>query len=456
VNPLGSAYLSARRVLNTVVPQLKEEDRKARMTEDCLQEWRNHENTDHQELLQSCLHYTAENVPFYREWFAKHPDMDPLELSHWPVLDRQTLMNNFDRLTTQANLPWDTWLHASGGSTGQPVAVLHDEWFAAKAQALRKLCGPLFLGGPYYNQLILWGTDQEVKDGLLGGLGTKIKDDIRQFLGIRTVQVNTCDFAVEKLQYCAEVLRRQKPEYIFGYASSVYELARYLEEKQFSPPRAPKAIATTAETLYPFMRECIERVFRCRVTDHYGSREVGPISWQHESGKMYFPKFFSKIEVVDEHNQPVKTGERGRILATTLHNQTMPLIRYDIGDLGVAAEDAEYAGYQFAALESVTGRASETFINAEGTRVAGLFFIDLFYFRPWLDQFHVVQRDYDVVEILYVVKPPYKEPPDLDRDEIEAEIQSIMTDQCKVIWTAVDETPVTASGKRLFLRSELH
>lgn len=456
MNVLGSVYLHARRRWDEVIPRSTEEDQKSVLTEQFRNEWFARSNIDSEQLLEHILEYTADNVPFYRQYFARHRDRDPSILTDWPILTRDHLFNDFDKLKSTEFTGWKTWLHASGGSSGQPVAVMHDEYFAAKAQALRELCKELFFNGPHYNQLILWGTDQEVEDGVLAGIKTQIKDEVRLWLGIKTTQVNTCEFTGEKFEQCVDVLRRQKPDFIFGYAGSIHELARYLEANNIEPSQPPKMIGTTAETLHPFMRQRIEQVFKCKVCDHYGSREIGPAAWQHACGDMYFPKFFSKVEVVDAHGQGVALGETGRILLTGLHNHAMPLIRYDIGDIGVQGQDTMFKGYPFSTLKAISGRSSETFVNAAGTRVAGLFFIDLFYFRPWLDQFYIVQRDYSLIEIMYVCKDPDVDVPDEDREEIVREIEAIMAGNCRVIWTKVDDIPVTKSGKRLFIRSEVH
>lgn len=456
MNILGNSYLTTRRYFEPFVPSKKEPDQQNLLAEQFLTEWRAGKNIDGDQLLSDMLSFASRTVPFYSKHFSRNPEKDARRLSNWPILTRDDLWNEVASLHSTKTNPWKSWTHASGGSTGKPVSVVHDEYFAAKAQALRDFCGEIFLRGPHYNKLILWGVSGEgEKRAPSQGVFRWVKDEIRELLGIKATHINTFEFTREKFEQCVSILRHQKPQFILGYAGSVYELAKYLNEKGVQPPYVPRMIATTAQTLHPFMRELIEKVFRCRVCDHYGSREVGPLAWQHESGAMYFPKFFSKIEVVDEAGKPVSVGETGRILVTTLHNHTMPLIRYDIGDIGVRGGDVTYRGYPFATLESISGRCSEEFTNPRGSRICGPFFINLFYYRSWLDQFYIVQRDYDLIEIMYVAKQPHKEVPAQEQTQIDAKIKSVMTESCNIIWTRVDEIPTTKSGKRLFIRSEV-
>jgi phenylacetate-CoA ligase len=457
MNILGSTYITTKRHLKPLVTPVNRVNTQGQLADQFLGEWKSAEDIDADKMLRDILSYAHESVPFYRKYFSKSPEKDPLNLSDWPVLTRDDLWNHSPELQSLVDQPWRSWTHASGGSTGKPVSVVHDEYFAAKAQALRRLCSELFFDGPHYNQLILWGMSAEVEREKKSPQGIKsaLKDYLRERMEIKTSHVNTFEFTKEKFDECVDILRHQKPDYIFGYAGSVYELAKYLDEQGIEPPKPPKVIGTTAQTLHPFMRERIEKVFRCRVCDHYGSREVGPIAWQHPDGAMCFPKFFSKVEVVDEQNDPVAIGEQGRILVTTLHNFSMPLIRYDIGDMGVLGEDMLYKGYPFSTLASISGRCSEEFTNVRGSRICGPFFINLFYYRDWLDQFYIVQRDYDHVEIMYVAKGDTPIPEE-EKAELDARIKTVMTDECRVTWTKVDNIPTTKSGKRLFIRSEVH
>ncbi len=453
---LGNAYLSTKKRMRPFVPSRKPQSQQLEMAEQFLAQWKSGAGLEANQLLAGMLLYTSQSVPFYRQYFAKNPQKDPAELTDWPVLTRDHLCNETASLQSMAGKKWKTWTHASGGSTGKPVIVVHDEHFAAKAAALRSLCAELFFKGPHYNKLILWGMVDEVDDAEEApSFRSRIKNRVRTQMGLKTSHINTFAFTQQKFAACVRILQRQKPDFIFGYAGSIYELAKYLEENSIKVPHAPKMIGTTAQTLHPFMRERIERVFGTKICDHYGSREVGPAAWQHPNGAMCFPKFFSKVEVVDADGQPVAVGEQGRILVTTLHNYSMPLIRYDIGDLGVMGEDMSVEGYPCATLTEISGRTSEEFTTVDGSKICAPFFINLFYYKPWLDQFYIVQKKRDLVEIMYIPTEAAGQVPDDERNAITQKIQTVMSKQCQVDWIKVSEIPTTKSGKRLFIRSEV-
>ena len=81
-----------------------------------------------------------------------------------------------------------------------------------------------------------------------------------------------------------------------------------------------------------------------RVHDHYGMTEVGPVAYEKPGGqgglRIILDSYFA--EVIDPQTlQPVKDGERGELVLTTLGRVGCPVFRYRTGDLvrGVAGFD---------------------------------------------------------------------------------------------------------------------
>jgi phenylacetate-coenzyme A ligase PaaK-like adenylate-forming protein len=66
------------------------------------------------------------------------------------------------------------------------------------------------------------------------------------------------------------------------------------------------------------------------------------------------------VEVVDEHNQPVRPGRPGyKVLVTNLVNRTQPLIRYELSDSVVVADGPNPSGLPYARIASVDGRSDD-------------------------------------------------------------------------------------------------
>lgn len=114
------------------------------------------------------------------------------------------------------------------------------------------------------------------------------------------------------------------------------------------------------------IRATLSRVFGARVHNKYGSRECADMACECARGGFHIFATGVHLEVVDDAGQPVPPGVTGRILVTLLHNFRMPIIRYEIGDLGALSDRACPCGSSFPLLDRVEGRLSERLTTATG------------------------------------------------------------------------------------------
>ena len=189
----------------------------------------------------------------------------------------------------------------------------------------------------------------------------------------------------QDLERYVNTINSTKPELIRGYASSLYELCRYVERHKVSL-QSPKVIISSAESLSDTMRYSIQSTFGTKVYNFYGSREVSSLAGECENGLMHPFMFWNYLEVLDSQNQPVKEGEEGRIVVTNLFNYSMPLIRYDIGDMAILVQEIAPVGI-CPTIKTVTGRVIDYFVLRNGMTIFGGYFITLFYLKDWVAKF---------------------------------------------------------------------
>ena len=199
------------------------------------------------------------------------------------------------------------------------------------------------------------------------------------------------------------------------------------------------------------MREKIETVFGTKLYDYYGSREVNGMAGECKYGFMHVFMFMKNyLEILDSSNQPVGEGEEGKVIVTNLHNYSMPLIRYEIGDMAVLGPEKCKCGNTLPTLKRITGRITDHFVKEDGTIVHGEYFTHLFYLKDWVRAFQVVQEDYSIIKILIVPEGKMNEP---EKKDTVDKIKLVMGQDCKVIWEFVHEIPKTPQGKYLYTKS---
>ena len=162
------------------------------------------------------------------------------------------------------------------------------------------------------------------------------------------------------------------------------------------------------------------------------------------------------LEVLDPEGAPCPPGTEGDIAVTSLVNRAMPLLRYRIGDRGVAADGVCSCGRGLARLESVSGRGVDCLRRSDGTVIPGEYFIHfvgVVFNRPWIVKFQVVQTDLD--RVVFKVVSKKVEPTTEEREELAHIVRMAMGDDCRTEIELVDEIPTSESGKYRYTLSML-
>jgi len=123
-------------------------------------------------------------------------------------------------------------------------------------------------------------------------------------------------------------LEEFKPDVIISYPAIFQELA-YLKTKGHGQHIRPKMLNVGGEMLDAYTKWYVETAFGCNMYNVYASCEAGAnIAFECTERNWHVHSDFFHIEAVDENNEPVSPGERGRIVLTRLWNGATPIIRY--------------------------------------------------------------------------------------------------------------------------------
>jgi phenylacetate-CoA ligase len=122
------------------------------------------------------------------------------------------------------------------------------------------------------------------------------------------------------------------------------------------------------------MRRSIETFFQCRCFDHYGQSEGVGMAMECSRGRMHVIPDVGIIEITREDGTPCAPGEVGELVATTLMNDAMPLVRYRMGDYAAWASDQEcQCGDPNPIIQNLEGRLDDYLVTADGRRIGKVF-----------------------------------------------------------------------------------
>jgi phenylacetate-CoA ligase len=240
-----------------------------------------------------------------------------------------------------------------------------------------------------------------------------------------------------------EWLRRTKPATLTTFPTNLREIGRIAAEQ--GEPLSLDAIVSYGEALTPELRAAIRTYFGKDPIDNYGSTEIGHIAATcPHSGNLHVAADLVKVEIVDDHGRPAVPGSLGRVVATSFYNYATPFIRYDCGDLGIAAAEPCGCARTLPLLECIVGRSRNIFRFADGT--TALPRLESPYVQPFVPhrQFQVVQTAFDRIEYRYVPMAPHQ-PNDLAG--LTALVRERLHPSLTVEAVAVAEIPRSPSGK---------
>lgn len=204
-----------------------------------------------------------------------------------------------------------------------------------------------------------------------------------------------------------EMLLKEKPDILVGYASIIHEIAQRITSDQLKNLHI-KIVGVNSEMSTQDQRDFISRRFGCPVYDEYSTEETWMITSQCKKHRYHLFIDNVWVEFLDKEGNDALPGEIGEMVLTTTQSDVMPFIRYRIGDLGRYTHEQCTCHLGFPLIESFDGRADDSFILPSGKFVSSLKVLNTFtkFIKNYLhlmEEFKVVQEEKDLI-VIYLVK----------------------------------------------------
>ncbi|MBQ4888544.1 phenylacetate--CoA ligase family protein [Shewanella sp. MMG014] len=373
------------------------------------------------------------------------------QLSEMKILSKKDIIECGSMMTSSDISTRQAYLNSTGGSTGTPLSFYQDNQFKqAKAQTFNQVLDWRKVS-PYDDRVDLWGAERDTFIGKKGFI-----QKLKEFSTNRIIH-NSFNMKESDIIDFLQDIKKRNPSLLVAYSNALHQVAVYAKQNEIKMPKL-SAIHCAAGPLHEFMRKDIEAVFGNNIYNHYGTREVSSIASECDAHSgMHILMMDNIVEIVDDNGLAVEQGLVGKVLITNLNNFSMPLIRYDIGDLGYIMKSTICScGCSYPKLGDVQGRTGDVFISSSGNRVLPEFFIHLVGVvnkNDSISKFQFIQNDLDKLELLLVCKAK------LDNEyfvKMKSNIESAMGVEIELDLLYVDDIPQMKNGKHQYTRSLSH
>jgi phenylacetate-CoA ligase len=396
--------------------------------------------------LRRTLDHANRFCPYYQRRFAEagfRPErvQAPEDMQGCPLLEKRDVIEHREQMASTAFGPSDRLYITTSGTTGVPVGFYLQKGISrAKEHAFMET---MWKRGGYFDGARMAMLRAHVTSLKASGRISSY-DATRDWLVLSSYHLTA-----DRLPLYLEELERFKPDLLYTFASTIVQLAEYLESsgQQWRVPL--RGVLCSSERFTVQQRRVVERVFKCRAYTWYGhSERVALAAWGRQSDLYYFVPQYGFVEF----GPPDAQGLR-EVIGTTFHNLVMPLIRYRTGDYVRLAQDgAAKLEFPWIAATDIAGREQEFIYSGTGRKISfsTLNMHDDIFDGLYTMQF--IQEQPGRLELCYVAGPAF-DPAKLP--VIEAGLRRKLGDDFELTLRPVPDVERTSQGKHKWLVSRL-
>lgn len=316
--------------------------------------------------LKEVITYVSEKSPYYRRVFRNYKispsDINTLDdLARLPVTSKEDLQNHNDDFFCVPKSKIIDFVTTSG-TLGEPVTI------GLTDKDLDRLA---------YNEAISFvcaGVQEEDILQLTTTMDRRFMAGLAYFLGVRKLGAGIIRVGagIPELQW--DSILKFQPTYLIVVPSFLLKLIQYAEAHDIDVNTSGiKGAVCIGESLrnqdfsLNVLAQKIKAKWDIELYSTYASTEMSTAFTEcsEQQGGHQHPELII-VEILDENNQPIKNGEEGELVITTLGVEAMPLIRFKTGDIVASHNSTCNCGRNTMRLGPVVGRKKQM-IKYKGT-----------------------------------------------------------------------------------------
>jgi phenylacetate-CoA ligase len=244
-----------------------------------------------------------------------------------------------------------------------------------------------------------------------------------------------------------EKLRRSRVQFLLGYPSAVGLLARFMVERGEHLPI--RAAFLSSEPLYEWQSSAISEAFGCTIFNYYGQAERVLSGFScGKSLNLHVSMESSLLELVPMPGR----DDRQRLIATSLLNYAMPLLRYELHDVTSAVDEPCPCGRAHARIRPVETKDEDLVVTPSGRFLSASLFTFPLKKAVGVVQSQVVQHTQESFEVRVVVNDAFSA---AERERLRQGFRACVGEEMNVSVLEVPEIPLTRTGKFRFVVSSV-
>lgn len=316
--------------------------------------------------------------------------------SELPIIEKDEVVKDIDKMISEeyiAEVSMEQLIHThTSGSTGTFLDIY---W---KNEDLLHALLPLWVDR--------WETAGIHPKDRVCQFNTTLRDNKIYAIEGNKMIVSKDRLSIEYFEEIYRIITDFEPKWMILHPATAALLLDNIRSKRLPALESVQYVELTGEMALDGLKRDIESLLGCVVKMHYGTMEVQSIGYQ-EGTRYRMYEQTTHVEVLDDEGHEVEEGEQGNIYVTSLHNHTMPFVRYGIGDVG-CIQYGQQNGNLVRYLVLQNARKNDRIILEKGERIPAdvlLKPIEMVngYYQNVIYQFQAIQKSLFEIDIQIVM-----------------------------------------------------
>lgn len=300
------------------------------------------------ELLEQAVRKAIRDVPFYHD-YARYLE-GGFDLTRFPIISKQDIKGKTESMVSRRVPRMFRFMKRTSGSTGIPL----DVYYSPKVFIEKDLI--------YQRHFSTFGKNLRI---------AQLRDhtdtgELVQYIGNKRYLFSPYFLCEERLDEYLDEMKRLRINCLHVYPSAITIFARLIKRRYGTSPLQIKGIVASSEAFCAEDKKLVMEVFpTAGLIDNYGHNELACMAAAEGLGPFRFYHNFGYAELIDTGERTLGGNAVCEVVATSIMNTAMPLIRYATRDYVEVAPDGR--------VLAVLGRSSDFIVTKAGKLIPCLF-----------------------------------------------------------------------------------
>ncbi len=294
------------------------------------------------------------------------------DLKKIPLTQKNEVKKNLNDFIVPYLKPISLKFFTSGSSGTPMLSLIHPiQWIVEQAVVFRHW---IWGGYKFRDRTVMLRSYSPTKEEKLW----------KYSLILNTLYFSPFHMSEKNLWLYYKKIKKFNPKILRGYPSSIKVFVEFLKKNNLKLDKI-KLVLTASEVLSDKNRKEIESVLNCKVSNHYGLAEQIVMFGNCEQCTHLHNYFeYGYVELLDTDKYNIK-----KVIGTNLHNLTMPLIRYDTGDLAIIDSKKCKCRRKGIQIKNIIGRDDQYIVCPNGSTMPSVNFFTMFEHYLKIDRWQI-------------------------------------------------------------------